>query len=125
MTNITKAEVLAAQQAWGEGIVAIASAHRDGGDFKARAEAHINTLYAYGLTDIMFNQRWRHKSNFAALSKGPCPTLLDLKAAKILVLPLKAGRLLAGTSRAFTPIAKAPPLWGITSSQPLMAACKK
>ena len=54
MTSISKADVIAAQQAWGEGIVAISKAHSDGGDFKARATQHINTLYAYGGADVMF-----------------------------------------------------------------------
>lgn len=51
---VTETEVLAAQQAWGEGIVAIASTHTAGGDYEARATEHINTLYAYGQTDVMF-----------------------------------------------------------------------
>ena len=55
MTSISKADVLAAQQAWGEGIVAISKAHSDGQDFKARATQHINTLYAYGEADVMLS----------------------------------------------------------------------
>ena len=51
---ITKEAVISAQKTWGEGIVAIASAHSEGGDYKARATEHINTLYAYGETDVMF-----------------------------------------------------------------------
>ena len=54
MTSISKADVIAAQKAWGEGIVAISKAHSDGGDFKARATQHINTLYAYSEADVMF-----------------------------------------------------------------------
>ncbi len=45
---ITAAEVEAAQQAWGEGIVAIGATFTEEGDFRARAEEHINTHYAYG-----------------------------------------------------------------------------
>jgi hypothetical protein len=52
--GITKADVIAAQQEWGEGIVAISSVHTAGGDFGARATEHINDLYAYGMTDVMF-----------------------------------------------------------------------
>lgn len=44
---ITMAEVEAAQQAWGEGIVAIGQTFTDEGDYRARAEEHINTHYAY------------------------------------------------------------------------------
>lgn len=46
--GVTEEQVLAAQKAWGEGIVAIAKTHTDEGDFAARATEHINTLYAYG-----------------------------------------------------------------------------
>ncbi|MEM7692832.1 MAG: phosphoribosyl-AMP cyclohydrolase [Pseudomonadota bacterium] len=50
--GITEQDVIAAQTAWGEGIVAIAATHTEGGDFEARASEHIQTLYAYG-TDGM------------------------------------------------------------------------
>lgn len=52
--KLTNADVEAAQKAWGEGIVAIAAEHTNGGDFKARATEHINTLYAYGESAVMF-----------------------------------------------------------------------
>lgn len=52
--ELTKENVLAAQKEWGEGIVAIASIHTRGGDYTARAKEHIETLYAYGLTEVMF-----------------------------------------------------------------------
>ena len=52
--TITKADVVAAQKEWGNGIVAIAKTHKENGDFKARATEHIHSLYAYGLTDVMF-----------------------------------------------------------------------
>ncbi|MEM1057092.1 MAG: phosphoribosyl-AMP cyclohydrolase [Bacteroidota bacterium] len=45
---ITPAEVEAAQQAWGEGIVAIGQVFTDGGDYRARATEHILQHYAYG-----------------------------------------------------------------------------
>lgn len=53
-SKISTQDVLDAQKRWGEGIVAIASAHTNGADFKARATQHINDLYAYGLSDVMF-----------------------------------------------------------------------
>ena len=52
--TISKEDVLQAQKTWGEGIVAIADAHKNGGDFKQRATEHVNDLYAYGTTDVMF-----------------------------------------------------------------------
>lgn len=50
LTPITKQEVLAAQKAWGEGIVAIGKAK----DPKDAALQHINTLYAYDLGPVLF-----------------------------------------------------------------------
>ena len=41
------AKVKDAQKAWGEGIVAIATAHTNGGDYVGLATDHVNTLYAY------------------------------------------------------------------------------
>ena len=52
--GITEEDVIAAQVEWGNGIVAIASTHTAKGDFAARATEHINTLYAYGDTPVMF-----------------------------------------------------------------------
>jgi len=52
--EVTEQAVIDAQTAWGEGIVAIAATHTEGGDFKTRAMEHIETLYAYGATDVMF-----------------------------------------------------------------------
>ncbi|MEM6785352.1 MAG: phosphoribosyl-AMP cyclohydrolase [Bacteroidota bacterium] len=45
---ITPAEVAAAQQAWGEGIVSIGQVYTSGGDYTARATEHILQHYAYG-----------------------------------------------------------------------------
>lgn len=45
---ITEAEVQAAQQAWGEGIVAIGKTFTDEGDYRTRAQEHITKHYAYG-----------------------------------------------------------------------------
>ena len=52
--QISEQTVIDAQNAWGEGIVAISRVHTDGGDYTARATRHINDLYAYGETDVMF-----------------------------------------------------------------------
>lgn len=52
--TITKAQVLDAQKAWGDGIVKIASAHTNGGDFTKVAHDHVKSLYAYGLTPVLF-----------------------------------------------------------------------
>ena len=46
MSMLTLDEVHSAQTAWGNGIVAIASAHSSGGDFVSIARNHVDTLYA-------------------------------------------------------------------------------
>ena len=51
---VTLGDVEGAQQAWGEGIVAIATAHSKGGDYVEVARNHVETLYAYGLTAVLF-----------------------------------------------------------------------
>ena len=51
---VTVADVEGAQHAWGEGIVAIATAHTSGGDYVEIAREHVETLYAYGLTAVLF-----------------------------------------------------------------------
>ena len=51
---VTLGDVEDAQQAWGEGIVAIATAHCTGGDYVEVARNHVETLYAYGLTAVLF-----------------------------------------------------------------------
>ncbi|MEM1094076.1 MAG: phosphoribosyl-AMP cyclohydrolase [Bacteroidota bacterium] len=51
---ITAADVQAAQQAWGEGIVAIGQVFTDGGDYTARAQEHIAMHYAYGDASVLF-----------------------------------------------------------------------
>jgi len=53
-TAISEADVVAAQTEWGNGIVAISSVHAKDGNYKSRAAQHINELYAYGMTDVMF-----------------------------------------------------------------------
>lgn len=52
--TITKAEVLAAQKKWADGIVAIGKTYSEKGDYKARASKHIKELYAYSLTPVLF-----------------------------------------------------------------------
>ena len=51
---ITEKEVVAAQKAWGEGIVKIGKVYSDGGDYSAAAAAHIDQFYAYDLSLVLF-----------------------------------------------------------------------
>ena len=51
---VSLAKVKDAQRAWGEGIVAIATAHTNGGDYVGLATDHVNTLYAYQMGPVLF-----------------------------------------------------------------------
>ena len=51
---ITQAEVCQAQKTWGEGIVAIAQAFAEKGDYVRAAEHHIDTLYHYQAGAVLF-----------------------------------------------------------------------
>ena len=51
---VTVAKVKDAQRAWGKGIVAIATAHANGGDYVGLATDHVNTLYAYQMGPVLF-----------------------------------------------------------------------
>ena len=62
--QISEQAVLDAQEAWGEGIVAIAEIHAEGGDYAARATEHINDLYAYGETNVMFKPTMAAEDQF-------------------------------------------------------------
>lgn len=51
---ISEREVVAAQKAWGEGIVKIGKVYQEGGDYSAAAAAHIDQFYAYDLSLVLF-----------------------------------------------------------------------
>ena len=51
---ITVDDVNNAQRAWGDGIVAIASAHLNGEDYEQVAINHVETLYAYQTSTVLF-----------------------------------------------------------------------
>ena len=82
-TDITREQVEAAQEAWGSGIVNIASAHANGEDFEAAAREHINTLYAYGLApvlfkptlaaDVQFRSTFDEALSYFVATNGVCP----------------------------------------------------
>jgi hypothetical protein len=51
---ITEQDVLDAQKAWADGIVAISDVYIAEGDYTARAAQHINELYAYEQGEVLF-----------------------------------------------------------------------
>lgn len=52
--SITEQEVLAAQKAWADGIMAIRKVFIEKGNYKERAKQHIKDLYAYDLGEVLF-----------------------------------------------------------------------
>lgn len=52
--NLTTGQVIEAQKAWGNGIVAISDAYNKGGDYVGIAEDMIGKLYAYGYAPVLF-----------------------------------------------------------------------
>merc|ERR1719424_1973918 len=63
-------QVLAAQKAWGDGIVAISSAHTNGQDFELVATDHIQTLYGYGMTPVLFKPTLAAEQQFRSTFEG-------------------------------------------------------
>lgn len=51
---ITEQEVVAAQEAWGDGIVSIGKVFSEGGDYRKAAADHINKFYAYDQSLVLF-----------------------------------------------------------------------
>ena len=52
--DITKEDVMAAQKEWAAGIENISKVFMEEGDYKQAATDHINKLYAYGMSDVLF-----------------------------------------------------------------------
>ena len=67
---ITVEDVEKTQQAWGEGVVAIAAAHSSGGDYIERARVHVETLYAYGISPVLFKPTMAVKEQFRSSFDG-------------------------------------------------------
>ena len=54
MNMVDEGDVNIAQKAWGDGIVAMASAHHSDGDYVDIARNHVETLYAYDIGTVLF-----------------------------------------------------------------------
>lgn len=70
MSAISKAQIEEAQKAWGDGIIRIAKAHTDGGDFEGVARDHIETLYSYGLGPVLFKPTLAAEQQFRSSFEG-------------------------------------------------------
>ena len=67
---MTVEDVERAQQAWGDGIVAIAAAHSSGLDYIGTARNHIQSLYAYELGPVLFKPTLAVKEQFRPTFEG-------------------------------------------------------
>ena len=67
---ITKEDIERAQQAWGEGIVSISAAHSSGADYIQRATTHIESLYAYGISPVLFKPTFANEKQFRSTFEG-------------------------------------------------------
>ena len=54
MSTFTEEHLASAQKAWGDGIVRISTAHKNGEDFEQAAKEHIQNLYNYGASPVLF-----------------------------------------------------------------------
>lgn len=73
MSQITEQEINNAQDAWGEGIVKIGKVFKDGGDYSAAAEAHIDQFYNYGADrkgNILFKPTLAAEKQFRPTFEG-------------------------------------------------------
>lgn len=68
--SITKQEVLAAQKAWSEGIVAISKVFIEKGDYQERAKQHIKELYAYDMGEVLFKPTFASDVQFRDTFEG-------------------------------------------------------
>lgn len=62
--EIDKTEVLQAQKEWADGIVDIGKAYRSNQDYEARAARHIDELYAYQQSKVLFKPTKAAKKAF-------------------------------------------------------------
>jgi len=69
-STVTRDMVTAAQQAWGNGIVAIASAYTNGQNYTQTAVDHIETLYGYGFTPVLFKPTLAAEMQFRSTFAG-------------------------------------------------------
>ncbi len=67
---ITEQEVVAAQQAWGNGIVQIGRVFQQGGDYRQAAIDHIERFYAYDVSSVLFKPTLASVKQFRPTFEG-------------------------------------------------------
>ena len=67
---VTVADVENAQKEWGGGVVAIAAVHSSEGDFVERARLHVESLYAYDISPVLFKPTFAIEEQFRPTFEG-------------------------------------------------------
>jgi hypothetical protein len=67
---ITEAEVIEAQEKWGDGIVEIGKVYSEGGDYRQAAKDHIQDLYGYDLSSVLFKPTLASQDQFRGTFDG-------------------------------------------------------
>ena len=67
---VTVADVENAQKEWGGGVVAIAAVHSSEGDFVERARLHVESLYAYDISPVLFKPTFAIEEQFRSTFEG-------------------------------------------------------
>ena len=67
---VTVADVENTQKEWGGGVVAIAAAHSSEGDFVERARLHVESLYAYDISPVLFKPTFAIEEQFRPTFEG-------------------------------------------------------
>ena len=67
---VTVADVENAQKEWGGGVVAIAAVHSSEGDFVERARLHVESLYAYNISPVLFKPTFAIEEQFRPTFEG-------------------------------------------------------
>lgn len=68
--TITKEEVIEAQKIWGEGIVKIGEVYSNDGDYVKAASDHIDKLYGYDMTEVLFKPTLAAEKQFRLNKEG-------------------------------------------------------
>ncbi len=68
--KITEAEVIAAQKAWGIGVIGIGVAHANGGDYVEAGKKHVEKFYGYDIGKVLFKPTLAAEKQFRMTFDG-------------------------------------------------------
>ena len=70
MTAFEREEIESAQQAWGDGLIAIGQVYLEKGDYTERAKEHIASLYGYHRGQVIFKPTLAADKQFRDTTEG-------------------------------------------------------